>query len=157
MTGTANPVDPFSLIGWELPAFTTEVDRDPLRAFAAAIGEKDPVYRDVAAARAAGHPDLPVPPTYLFSLEFKRPDPYLVLRTLAVDLRQILHGEQRFTYHTLAYAREELVFRPRVGDYYEKKNGALRFLVRDTTVTRDGTVIAELRNVLVVREQGGRR
>lgn len=151
----ADPVDPLSLIGMELPGLTTIVDRIGLRSFATAIGESDPVYSDVAAARADGYPDVLVPPTYLFSLEFQRPDPYRVLRMLGADLQQALHGEQRFTYHTLAFAGDELTFRPYIGDYYEKKNGALRFIVRDTTVTRGDTVIAELRNVLVVREPGG--
>lgn len=153
---TEPSVDPRSLIGLELPAFSTLVEREPLRAFSTAIGETDAVYREVAAARAAGHPDVPVPPTYLFSLEFQRPDPYLALRLLDADLTQVLHGEQRFTYHSLTYAGDELTFRPRVGDYYEKKGGALRFVVRDTTVTRSGAVVAELRNVLVVRARGGR-
>ncbi len=40
------------------------MERGRLRMFAAAIGETDPIYTDVEAARAAGHPDLPVPPTF---------------------------------------------------------------------------------------------
>jgi hypothetical protein len=140
------------LIGMELEEFTATAERGRLRAFAQAIGEDDPVYVDLDAARAAGHTDLPVPPTFLFSLELARPDPTRVVRALGIDMRQLLHGEQAFTYHRVAVAGEELRFRPRMTDYYEKKGGALRFLVRETTVTFGEEPIADLRNVVVVRQ-----
>lgn len=136
----------------ELPSFTSVAERGQLRSFAKAIGEDDPVYVDVESARAAGYADLPVPPTFLFSLELGRPDPQRVLRLCEVDLRQVLHGEQGFVYHRVAVAGEELLFVPSMVDYYEKRNGALRFFVRQTLVTSGDDAIAELRNVIVVRE-----
>ncbi|MDO8773368.1 MAG: MaoC family dehydratase N-terminal domain-containing protein [Burkholderiaceae bacterium] len=45
------------------------IERQRLRFFARAIGETDPVYTDVEAARAAGYADLPAPPTFLFSAD----------------------------------------------------------------------------------------
>ncbi|WP_405904132.1 MaoC family dehydratase N-terminal domain-containing protein [Streptomyces sp. NBC_00656] len=143
--------DPKEIIGRELPAFTTLAERGRLRFFAQVLGEEDPVYRDLDAARAAGHPDLPLPPTFLFSLELERPDPYGVLDELGVDMRQILHGEEEFTYHRVACAGQELYFAPRITDYYEKKGGALKFLVRTTTVTHQGALVAELTNTCVIR------
>jgi hypothetical protein len=139
------------IVGLELPTFTATAERGRLRSFAQAIGETDPVYTDLDAARAAGHQDLPVPPTFLFSLELGRPDPYRVLRDLKIDMRRVLHGEQGFVYHRVPVAGEELHFAPRMVDYYEKRNGALRFLVRETVVTTGGQHVAELRNVIVVR------
>jgi hypothetical protein len=56
-------------IGRELPAATFDIERGRLAFFARAIGETDPVYLDPDAARAAGHPDIPAPPTFLFSGE----------------------------------------------------------------------------------------
>ena len=105
---------------------------------------------------AAGHPDLPAPPTFLFSIELEAPDPFAYLAALGVDLRFVLHGEQSFVYHELAYPGDELVARPRITDVYTKKAGALEFIVKDTAVTRaDGTPIADLRSVIVVRDPGG--
>jgi hypothetical protein len=141
-----------SIVGLQLPDFTSVAERGRLRAFAHAIGESDPIYTDLAAAQSAGFADLPVPPTFLFSLELERPDPQRVIRELGIDLRQVLHGEEAFTYHRMAVAGEELHFTPAVVDYYEKKGGALRFAVRETRVTAAGTLIAELRNVLVARQ-----
>lgn len=51
-----------AVIGTTLPATTLTVERARLRFFAKAIGETDPVYTDVDAAKAAGHPDIPAPP-----------------------------------------------------------------------------------------------
>ena len=41
-----------------------EVSRVKIADFASAIGDPNPVYRDRAAARAAGHPDVIAPPTF---------------------------------------------------------------------------------------------
>lgn len=142
-------VETTPVIGMALPAFTAVADRRRLRLFADVVGETDPVYTDLAAARAAGHPDLPIPPTFLFSLEYERPDPHGVLLALGVDLRKILHAEQDFTYHSMTFAGEELEFRPVLADIYTKKDGALRFVVRETPVRRGDEVVAMLRNTVV--------
>lgn len=142
---------PQDIVGLELPSFTAMAERFQLREFGRVVGLAGPEYTELDAARALGYPDLPIPPTFYFSLEFGRPDPGLVNRELGIDLREVLHGEQRFAYHRLAFANEELTFTGRVADYYERKDGALRFLVRETQVTRSGQPIATLTNVLVAR------
>lgn len=145
-----------SVVGTELPTTTITLDRGRLRFFAKAIGETNPVYTDVDAATGAGHPDLPAPPTFLFSIELEAPDPFAYLAALGVDLRFVLHGEQSFVYHEIAYAGDELVADPRITDVYTKKAGTLQFIVKDTAVIRaDATPIADLRSVIVVRNPGG--
>ena len=91
------PVDQ-SVVGKELPPLTMTVDAGRLRFFAKAIGETNPVFTDLGAAKAAGHRDLPVPPTFLFGIELESPDPFGWLSCIGVDLRRVLHGEQSFTY-----------------------------------------------------------
>ncbi|RDI60523.1 MaoC family dehydratase N-terminal domain-containing protein [Nocardia pseudobrasiliensis] len=141
------------VIGTAIPAHTVAAERGRLRFFADATGQHDPVYRDLDAARAAGHPDLPIPPTFLFCMEMDRPDPdQNVVRVLGIDPLTILHGEQQFFFHRLAYAGEPLTFSSSVSDYYEKKGGALKFVVRTTAVTRDGAPIACLRATTIVRD-----
>jgi acyl dehydratase len=147
-------IDP-AVAGRELPAVEALVERGRLRAFAHAIGETDPVYTDLDTARAAGHPDLPVPPTFLFGIATSgsMDEEFAWLTDLGVDLRAVLHGEQRFTYHSVAHAGDTVRLAPRIAEVYEKRGGALQFLVTETAVTRtDGTPVAELRNTVVVRE-----
>ena len=145
-----------SLIGREAPGQTLLVTRSRLRAFARATGQTDPVYTDVDAARQAGHRDLPVPPTFYFSIDLEALDPFAFLTDLGIDLRAVLHGEQEFTYHRMAYAGDELATRSRITDVYEKKGGALQFLIRETTVTdQDGATVASLRGTTVIRQLPG--
>ena len=139
-------------IGHALPAFTVPVEAGRLRFFAKATGSSDPVYSDEAAARDAGHPGLPVPPTFFFCLEMDQPNPAAMRELLGIDYRKLLHGEQHFRYHAPAHAGDSLRFEPRIADIYAKKGGALEFVRRETTVTNQhGALVAELTCVTVVR------
>jgi acyl dehydratase len=139
-------------IGHQLPPFQVEVEKGRLRFFAKATGQTDPVYSDETAARAAGHPSLPVPPTFLFCLEMESPNPAAIRELLGMDYRRLLHGEQGFTYHAMAYAGDTLTLQQRIEDIYDKKGGALEFVVRKTRVTNQrGEPVADLRCVTVHR------
>lgn len=143
---------PLSIIGTELPSVTTRVERGRPRFFAKAIGETDPIYTDESAAAAAGHPDLPVPPTFLFGLELEQLDPFGYLTELGIDLRNVLHGEQSFTYDSLAYVGDTLTLRPRITDAYSKKGGLLEFVAKETEVTReDGSSVACMTSLIIIR------
>ncbi len=139
-------------IGMDLGTMTLDVERGRLRFFAKSIGQTDPVYTDLDAARAAGHPDLPVPPTFFFSLELETRDGFGYLETMGVDLRRLLHGEQRFTYHRVAHAGERLTLHTTIADITAKKGGAMELITRATTVTdENGELVAESRGLMVVR------
>lgn len=141
-----------SHIGRELPVHSVDVERGRLRFFARAIGETDAVYSDLSAAQAAGHPDLPVPPTFLFCLEMEVPDPFAFYADMGIHVSQILHGEQHFTYHAPVHAGDQVTFRARISDIYSKKGGKLEFVVKDTEVSNQKqTPVATLRSVIVVR------
>lgn len=140
-----------TFIGKALPGFRAVAEAGQLRFFAKATGETNPVYFDESAAHDAGHPSLPLPPTFLFSLEFQQPDSRW-RDEIGIELSRILHGEQSFTYHRLAYAGDVLSYDSRIADIYDKKNGALEFVVRETRVTNQkGEHVADLRSVIVQR------
>lgn len=147
------PIDR-SIIGQESDGETLLVTRSRLRAFAKATGQSDPVYTDVDAAKQAGHRDLPVPPTFFFSIDLEGPDPFAIVNELGIDLRTVLHGEQEFTYHRMAYAGDALTTRSKVVDLYDKKGGLLEFVVREITVAdQHGATVAEMRNTLVAQNR----
>ncbi len=144
-----------SQIGLALEPFTVMAEPGRLRFFAQAIGETNPVFVDEAAARAAGHPGLPLPPTFLFSMELDGPAPFAFIDRLGIDPGRMLHGEQSFIYHRPAHAGEALTFTARIADIFDKKGGALTFVVRETKVTdAAGGPVADLTTVLVVRNPG---
>jgi acyl dehydratase len=139
-------------IGHTLAPFSVPVEAGRLRFFAKATGQTDPVYTDTAAARDAGHRDLPVPPTFLFCLEMEGPNPAAIRELLGLDYRRLLHGEQQFSYHAMAHAGDVLSFEQRIDDIYDKKGGALEFVVRLTRVSNQhAQLVAELRSVTVMR------
>lgn len=139
-------------IGHVLAPFSVPVEAGRLRFFAKAIGQTDPAYVDEAAARDAGHPGLPVPPTFLFCLEMEGPNPAAIRELLGLDYGRLLHGEQQFVYHAPAYAGDVLRFEQRIEDIYDKKGGALEFVVRRTQVSNQhGVQVAQLRAVTVMR------
>lgn len=145
-----------SLIGTKSPELVVDVERGRLRFFAKATGQTDPVYADLDQARTAGHRDLPVPPTFLFCLSMEVPNPFDYLEELGIDPVTVLHGEQAFEYIAQAYAGDTLTFSTSIADIYDKKGGALEFLVRTTDITRDGGLIARMTSSAVIRNKTGK-
>jgi hypothetical protein len=145
-------VDPAILDVRQEP-LTLTVERGRLQGFAQAIGETRAEYVDAVAARAAGHRDVLVPPTFLMGLELESSDTFAVLADHGADLSAILHGEQRFTYRAEVCAGDTLTFTSRFTDCYAKSGGALEFVVRQTEVRRADEVVAELSSVSIVQNR----
>jgi hypothetical protein len=133
--------------GKVLPRVTRDVEPGRLRFFLNVIGDKERAF-------AAEDAVLLVPPTYLFCLEMMDdPDPVAWLKDIGVNLMHILHGTQRFDYHTPAYAGDRLTFDRHIGEIYAKKGGALQFVVKKTAVTNQlGAKIATLASTVVYRD-----
>jgi acyl dehydratase len=132
---------------------TVEVEKWHLKFFAKATGETDPVYFDEAAAKSAGHPAILAPPTFVQALNLaapaKRGD---VFSDIGVDVVRALHAEQRFTHHRPIYAGDFVTLATVTVDIYEKKGGALEFIVQDTrAVNQFGQLCVEQRGILAVR------
>ena len=143
-----------SIIGREFPAGSVTVELDAVRRFAGAIGETNRIFFEEAAARAGGYRSVPIPPTYVFCLKHAVSSPDEVLRSLGVEGEsgKLLHAEQSFEYVAPICAGDRLNFRERVADVYEKKNGALVFVVLETAVSDDnGRRVAVIRHTEVVR------
>ena len=144
-----------NFIGRKIPPHSADVEAPRLRRFAKATGETRPEYIDDAAARAAGHPGLPAPPTYVLCLDLDMPDPFEWLTVMGVDVAQVLHGSERFRYFAPVYAGDRLTFSSRIADILQKKSSRKAFVVKETDVTnQDGLKVAEMRATIVVREIG---
>ncbi len=139
-------------IGHELPPSVLPIERSRLRFFAKAIGETDPIYTSEDAARAAGYADLPAPPTFLFAAELDSGITERLVAELGIPIAKLLHGEQSFTYHRPACAGDTVTVRSTISDIYDKKNGALEFVVKTSRATNQREeLVAELRTVIVYR------
>jgi acyl dehydratase len=138
-------------IGHRFPVMRWEVEKGRLRFFAKAIGETRPECLDESAARAAGHPSLLAPPTNLFSGQLDHDFVPELLQLLGINMNNILHGEQGFTYHAPVFAGDVLEFEDQITDITSKKNGALELVTRETRVSNQRSeLVAVVRNVLAV-------
>ena len=71
---------------------------------------------------------------------------------MGIDMRRVLHGEQHFTHHRTIYAGDDITLTTTTTDIYDKKGGALEFVVQDTAaVNQHGELCIEMRVVTVVR------
>lgn len=142
-----------SAVGRVFAPVKAQVEPGRLRYFLNTLGEHNPVYRDEAAARAAGYAAMPVPPTYLFCLEMMDAEnPFDFLELLKIDLARVLHGEQRFDYLAPVMVGDTLTFQSRVTEVVDKKGGALTFITVVTAVTNQrGTHVADTSRTIVVR------
>ena len=135
----------------EILPITVDIERGRLKLFAKATGETNPVYTDIEAAIAAGHRDLPAPPSYLGNaIELDIPDPLRWMVDIGIDVTSTMHGEQRIDYHHMVYAGDRLVLKRSIVDVYTKKGGALEFVVKKSDITRDGVLVAETWCTIVV-------
>jgi acyl dehydratase len=142
-----------SKIGAETEEREIVVEAGMVRLFCQAIGETNPIYLDEAAARRAGYRAIPTPPTYASVLSnLAPPKSDLVLGVLGADLGRMLHGEQGFLQHAPIFVGDRVRLKQHIADVYDKKGGALEFVVLETSVTnQDNVLCATMRTVAVVR------
>jgi acyl dehydratase len=140
------------VIGHEFKPFSTTVEAGKVKLFCKAIGEEDPIYADEAAAKAAGYKAVPVPPTFLQAITNDDPEKGGLLRLLNVDIGLILHGEQHYDYYAPVYVGDKITCQQKVTDMYDKKGGALWFVVSETSLKdQSGKLVAKGTGITVVR------
>jgi acyl dehydratase len=143
-------------IGYAPPPTLWQVEKGRIAFFAKVIGLTDPIHTDEAAAKAAGYRGIVAPPTFFFGAESDAGVTMKMIQMLGIDLGKVLHGEQRFDYHAPVCAGDLLRYESRVTDIYDKKGGALEFVVRETKVSNQlGEHVADMRGVIVVRHGAG--
>jgi acyl dehydratase len=126
------------------------VGREQVRAFAAAVGADHPHHHDVAAARAAGYPDVVAPPTFVVVVA-QRSDARLVADPAAgIDYSRVVHGEQAFTHHRPVVAGDELVATLHV-DAVRSAGGHAMVTTRNEVTTVAGEPVATVASTIVVR------
>ncbi len=80
------------------PGDPYEVSRVKIAEFADAIGDQNPLYRDRAAAQAAGYPDVIAPPTMAIVISAASTGRVIADPGLGLNYAMVVHGEQRFEY-----------------------------------------------------------
>jgi acyl dehydratase len=142
-----------SRIGFSTAPTSIPVDGWRVRLFCQAIGETDPVYWDDAIARAAGHPACPLPPTYLKAIEGEHFSSASLMDLLQVPLRGVLHAEQAFEHHAPVFVGDRIEVSREVAEVFDKKDGAMTFVVVDTRYRVGAVLAASSRQTILVRNR----
>jgi acyl dehydratase len=97
------------LVGREFPPVGPYlVGREKVREFARAVLATNPIYLDVAAARAAGHADVVAPPTFPVVVQELTLAQLLAEPDANIDFTRVVHGDQRFSFSRDIVAGDEL-------------------------------------------------
>jgi acyl dehydratase len=141
-----------SLIGKKYEPFTIEVEKGRIAQFAKSIGEDSPIYFDEKSAKNANYRAIPAPPTFLYTITMDAGQSFNVLEDMGIEKTNAVHGEQGFTYHNTICAGDIITGQQEIVDIYDKKNGALWFIVTNIKlVNQTGEHMSDLHSVIVVR------
>ena len=111
-------------IGKTYEPTTYAVGREKVREFASAVGETDPLYFDVDAARAAGYADVVAPPMFAVVYAGAAIGPVLFDPELKIDFAKLVHGSQEFNWGPLVVAGDEITTVVKVKDIADRRGMA---------------------------------
>ncbi|GAA4378228.1 MULTISPECIES: MaoC family dehydratase N-terminal domain-containing protein [Actinomadura] len=130
------------------PSEPYEVSRVKIREFADAIGDRNPVYRDREAAKAAGYPDVIAPPT--FPIVVSLGNPGLADPDLGLNYAMVVHGEQRFEYTRPLRAGDVITCTSTITEIRSIGNNE-KMVVETEIATVEGEPVCKSYNTIVER------
>lgn len=131
------------------------VGREHIRDFARAVQATSPIHTDLAAARAAGSDDLVAPATYGAVLQDRAMQLLLADELVDFELKQIVHGDERFTFARHIVAGDELQAVLEITGV--RALGANAMLTAATTLTdADGATVVTGTATLVIGGTNGK-
>ena len=92
-----------------------------------------------------------MPPTFLKAIETEHFSSAALMKLLDVPLRGVLHAEQSFQHLAPVYAGDTVDVSRMVADIYDRKDGALTFIVVETRYRVAARAVATSRQTILVR------
>ena len=117
-------------IGKTYPDTSYAVGREKIREYAHAVGETNPLYLDVDAARAAGYADVVAPPMFAVVYAGRSITPALFDPEVGIDFARMLHAGQEFRWGPVVVAGDEIATTTTVKGISER--GGMNFFVFET-------------------------
>lgn len=129
------------------------VGREHVRAFASAVFATNPIHFDVEAARAAGYGDVVAPTTYPAVLQDRGLQLLLADPMADFELKNVVHGDERFTYERPIVAGDELTAELEVTTVRAVRGNSM---IQATTAIKDaaGELVVTAYAALVVGGEG---
>jgi acyl dehydratase len=107
-------------IGKSYPPVVYAVGREKVKEYARAVGETNPLYLDLDAARAAGYADVVAPP--MFAVVYSAPalTPGMFDPEVGIDFARMVHGGQEYAWGPLVVAGDEITTTATVKDISDR-------------------------------------
>ena len=130
-----------SATGKSFPAVNYAVGREKVREFAAAVGETNPLYFDVDAARAAGHADVVAPPMFAVVYSWRAMGQAVFDPEVGINFAMLVHGGQEFRWGPLVVAGDEIDTAVTVKDISER-SGTGFYVFETVSTNQDGDTVS---------------
>ena len=129
-----------AVIGKTFAPATYAVGREKIREYARAVGETDPLYLDVEAARAGGYADVVAPPMFAVVYSLPAVWPALFDEEVGIDFGRMVHGGQEFAWGPLVVAGDEITTTASLKDASERRGNGF-FLFESISVNGRGETV----------------
>jgi acyl dehydratase len=150
-----------ALIGQVLARSSGRVSRREFQRWAAAVGDRNPLYFDVDYARAAGYPDVIAPPLFVqyvtqgvMDLELLRVDGIPAAGGVPLPrCPKRMAGGEELVVHAPLFDGDEITAIRTVANIEEKHGRSGRFVLVTSLVTyqRDGSTVAVNHSTMIAR------
>ncbi|HEY1592732.1 MAG TPA: MaoC family dehydratase N-terminal domain-containing protein [Solirubrobacteraceae bacterium] len=114
-------------IGKTYDPVTYAVGREKIREYASAVGETNPLYSDVEAARAAGYADVVAPPMFAVVYAARAVGPGIFDPEVGINFAMMVHAGQEFVWGPVVVAGDEVTTTATVKDISDR--GGMGFYV----------------------------
>lgn len=143
-------------VGYSFPAFTITIERSKIHELALAIGDENPIYHDLAAAKVAGYEDLPLPPTAPTIFTFwGNTQLWEQLASVGINVARVLHGEEEYEYVAPIAANDTLTGVTTIvdGKTRRTREGSMDILTTETRYTNQHQQhVLSAKTMFIVRE-----
>jgi len=134
-------------IGVESEPTIVHVEKEPIRRFAAAIGDPNPLYHDEAYARKLGYRSIIAPPGFAVEYCFPIKTGQMTMRFRPPFARN-LNGGNEFEFIQPIQAGDTISVTSRLADIYERdgRMGKMLFTIRETICrNQKGEIVQKVR------------
>ncbi|MBW3607730.1 MAG: MaoC family dehydratase N-terminal domain-containing protein [Actinobacteria bacterium] len=131
-------------IGKRFAPATYAVGREKIREYARAVGETNPLYLDVEAARAEGYDDVVAPPMFAVVYSLPAVWPALFDEEVGIDFGRMVHGGQEFEWGPVVVAGDEITTTATLKDVSERRGNGFFVFESVSVNTRGETVCTAL-------------
>ncbi|MGI8729944.1 MAG: MaoC family dehydratase N-terminal domain-containing protein [Solirubrobacteraceae bacterium] len=128
------------VVGKTYPPSVYAVGREKVREYARAVGETNPLYLDVEAAREAGHHDVVAPPMFAVVYAMPAVSEGMFDPEVGIDFARLVHAGQEFSWGPLVVAGDEISTKVSVKDVSERR-GSGYFAFESVSTNQRGETV----------------